>query len=123
MRKVAIIFCILFFGTLSTTHSQDVDIDDLTTTIQTLETLDSLNTVKIDLQSEKIEKYKEQSEQDSLLLSYKDKLIDIANQERDIYKKYANLYKPKWYENKHLWFFLGSGTTILTGWVFINMNN
>lgn len=122
MKKL-VLFFILLFGTINIAYCQDNETTELYNTIQSLEILDSLNTIQIESQSYKIKLYQEQAVQDSLLLLNKDREIRIANQEADIYKKYANLYKPKWYENKHLWFFLGSGTTILTGWVFINVTN
>lgn len=120
---MALLIPSLSFSQSDSIYFSDDEINGLYEELRTLEISDSLKSIKIGLQEQQLAKYKEIAEYDSLLLLYKDRDISLANEERDIYKRYVNLYKPKWYENKHLWFFLGSGSTLLTGWVFINMNN
>jgi hypothetical protein len=90
-----------------------------TNEIKRLEVKDSLNTILIsDL--EKIgTKLEDNARTDSTLLSFKDLQIGLLKEEIELYKRKVKLVKPKWYENKWLYFgygVFGASTSVwLTG--------
>lgn len=90
-----------------------------TNEIKRLEVKDSLNTILIsDL--EKIgTKLEDNARTDSTLLSFKDLQIGLLKEEIELYKRKVKLVKPKWYENRWLYFgygVFGASTSVwLTG--------
>ena len=90
-----------------------------TNEIKRLEVKDSLNTILIsDLEKINV-KLEDNAKTDSTLLSFKDLQIGLLNEEIELYKRKVKLVKPKWYQNKWLYFgygVLGTSTSVwLTG--------
>lgn len=94
----------------------DSEIDSIYTYVRTMEISDSLKTSQINLQKLEISQLKSIMFQDSIVTAYKDKQIEIVAKQRDLYKEVSESLKPKWYDNRHLWYLMGAGFTILTSY-------
>ena len=79
--------------------------------LKELEFKDSTNTVIISNLSSQIKLYMEQHANDSLLIDLNIKRGQLLNDRIDLYNQLVKEIKPKWYENKWLWFTLGAITT------------
>ena len=79
--------------------------------LKELEFKDSTNTVIISNLHSQIKLYMEQHANDSLLIDLNIKRGQLLNDRIDLYNQLVKEIKPKWYENKWLWFTLGAITT------------
>ena len=85
--------------------------------IKRLEVKDSLNTIMIsDLEKINV-KLEDNANTDSTLLSFKDLQIGLLNEEIELYKRKVKLVKPKWYENKWLYFGYGAFGVSTSVWL------
>jgi len=85
------------------------EVKSLYSSIQQLEQSDSLNQKIIENLNEQIYMYIQQNETDSLIIeNYKEQ---IALQEEMIKE-----VKPKWHENKYLWYSMGMVTLLVPIW-------
>ena len=85
----------------------DEEIVNIANKITELETTDKLKSDQIFKLEQLLLKYKEQSKIDSsLILSYEQKISIIKDQNKML-EEQVKLIKPKWYENKYLWFGFG----------------
>ena len=75
-------------------------VKDLQTTVEN-------QTEQLGIYSELIKKFENQTEIDSMLLSFKTQQVDILKDREVLYEKQIKLIKPKWYENKWLYFTFG----------------
>jgi len=75
-------------------------VKDLQTTVEN-------QTEQLDIYSELIKKFENQTEIDSMLLSFKTQQVNILKDREVLYEKQIKLIKPKWYENKWLYFTFG----------------
>ena len=58
-----------------------------------------------------VKKYENQSQVDSMLISFKTQQVNILKDREVLYEKQIKLIKPKWYENKWIYFTLGAIAT------------
>ena len=113
-----ILFCLLLSVTLivsqepceGTCLSEDEAIN-LANSLKSLEHRDSTNTIIISNLNEQIKLYIEQHANDSLLISLNKHKSVLLNDKIKLYDELVKQIKPKWYENKWLWFTLGAITT------------
>ena len=56
---------------------------------------------------ELMKKYENQAQIDSMLISFKTQQVNILKDREVLYEKQIKLIKPKWYENKWLYFTFG----------------
>ena len=54
-----------------------------------------------------ISKQQSQIEIDSTIIETKNQQINLLTERDDANKKLVSLVKPRWYENKYIWFFIG----------------
>ena len=81
----------------------------LYSSIQELENADSINTQIINNLEEQIELYINQTETDSLIIeNYKEQLVLQEEMIKEV--------KPKWYDNKYLWYSYGILSMIVPIW-------
>ena len=85
----------------------DDQVKELRTSILELESKDSLNISIIGQLEQSISLYKKYQHQDSLLIDLNMKKGDLLNQRIELYDQLVKEVKPKWYENKWLWFTFG----------------
>ena len=62
---------------------------------------------QLGIYSELMKKYENQTQIDSMLISFKTQQVDILKDREVLYEKQIKLVKPKWYENKWLYFTFG----------------
>jgi hypothetical protein len=79
--------------------------------LKELEFKDSTNTEIISNLNGQIKLYMEQHANDKLLISLNEKKSVLLNDKIRLYDELVKQVKPKWYENKWLWFTLGVITT------------
>ena len=84
---------------------------NITNSIKELEFKDSKNTEIISNLNGQIKLYIEQHANDSLLILLNEKKSILLNERIKLYNELVKEVKPKWYENKWLWFTLGVITT------------
>ena len=91
------------------------EVQTLYAQIQELEFADSTNTKIIENLNSQIYMYIKTIENDSLMFEqYKYKL--------ELKDQLIEEIKPKWYENKYLWFGYGMVTILLSSWVVSNVH-
>ena len=113
-----ILFCLLLSVTLiisqepceGTCLSEEQTIN-ITNSLKELEFKDSTNTEIISNLKGQIKLYIEQHANDSLLISLNKHKSVLLNDKIKLYDELVKQVKPKWYENKWLWFTLGAITT------------
>ena len=112
------LFCLLLSVTLiisqepceGTCLSEEQTIN-ITNSLKELEFKDSTNTEIISNLKGQIKLYIEQHANDSLLISLNKHKSVLLNDKIKLYDELVKQVKPKWYENKWLWFTLGAITT------------
>ena len=111
--SLLLIFCFLFSQAIveeDECFSAD-EIQNIELHISTLEQSDSLNVLEIKQLKDIIGLYEAKSKNDSLWLDLTNKKIGLLDKRIDLYNDLIKEIKPKWYENKWLWFTLGVITT------------
>ena len=84
---------------------------NITNSLKELEHKDSTNTLIIGNLNDQIKLYIEQHANDSLLISLNKEKSLLLYDRIKLYDELINEVKPKWYENKWLWFTIGIFTT------------
>ena len=84
---------------------------NITNSLKELEFKDSTNTKIISNLNGQIKLYIEQHANDSLLINLNEQKSILLNERIKLYNELVKEVKPKWYENKWLWFTLGVITT------------
>ena len=87
---------------------------NITNSLKELEFKDSTNTIIISNLNDQIKLYIEQHANDSLLIDLNKHKSLLLNDRIDLYNDLIKEVKPKWYENKWLWFTLGIVTTAVS---------
>ena len=84
---------------------------NITNSLKELEFKDSTNVLIIGNLNDQIKLYLEQHANDSLLIDLNMHKSLLLNDRIDLYNDLIKEVKPKWYENKWLWFTIGIFTT------------
>jgi hypothetical protein len=88
--------------------------------IQELERKDSINTLlitELELQNKEL---KDIVRRDSIIMTFKNEEIALRERQVNLYLDLYKKSKPKWHENKYLWFGLGMVSVITSSWVVAN---
>ena len=85
----------------------DEDVINLRTSIMELENADSLNQKTIENLNSQIYMYIQKNNNDSLIINLQDEKINFQENRVELYEDMVKEVKPKWYDNKWLWFFGG----------------
>ena len=83
------------------------EIQEIELHISTLEQSDSLNVIEIDKLKEMIKLYEEKDKNNKIWLDLQFRKTKLLNEQISLYDDLVKEVKPKWYENKWLWFGLG----------------
>ena len=109
MKKLIILLAL--FGFI---YSQDKvytfteeEVTNMANKVKDLQTQVENQTEQIDVYDELMKKYENQTQIDSMLLSFKTQQVNILKDREVLYEKQIKIIKPKWYENKWLYFTFG----------------
>ena len=105
--SLLLIFCFLFPQAIVEECLSDEEIQNIELHISTLEQSDSLNVIEIKQLKDIIGLYEAKSKNDSLWLDLTNKKVDLLDKRIILYNDLIKEIKPKWYDNKYLWFFGG----------------
>ena len=118
MKKFFIILFIwpmFIFGQMPDTCFTSEEIIDNSETLDSLYYLDSVNNEIISQQETLISELETIIQLDSIQLLYTNKKVELLNDNINLYIKREKHLRPKWYDNKIIWFGSGILTTLLTG--------
>ena len=118
MKKFFIILFIwpmFIFGQMPDTCFTSEEIIDISETLDSLYYLDSVNNEIISQQETLISELETIIQLDSIQLLYTNKKVELLNDNINLYIKREKHLRPKWYDNKIIWFGSGILTTLLTG--------
>ena len=89
--------------------------------IKELQYSDSTKSIQIEIYEDLIVQYEEHARIDSSLLIQKDEQIALLMKQNWTLEKQADLAKPRWYENKWLYFAYGSAAIIIPTYLGIKI--
>jgi len=87
------------------------EIQEIELHISTLEQSDSLNVIEIDKLKEMVKLYEEKDKNNKIWLDLQFRKTKLLDEQIKLYDDLVKQVKPKWYENKWLWFTIGVVTT------------
>ena len=90
------------------------DVETLYNSINELEYQDSLNVEIINNLNVQITMYKEIVESDSSIIADQKEQIELLEEQ-------IKMIKPKWYDNKYLYWLYGAGTIVISSWGTANV--
>ena len=105
----------MLFSQMPDTCFTSDEIIDISETLDSLYYTDSLNNEIISQQETLISELETIIKLDSIQLLYTDRKIELLNENINLYIEREKYLKPKWYDNKVIWFSGGILTTLLTG--------
>ena len=97
------------FAQTTLTDDEVVKLDSIMTWY---EQNDSIQGHTISLLDKQLELYQQQTVLDSTLSFYTNQELSLLKSRVDLYMKLNKEIKPKWYDKKGLWFFIGAGSII-----------
>ena len=89
----------------------EIEIQEIELHISTLEQSDSLSVIEINELKEMIKLYEEKDKNNKIWLDLQFRKTKLLDEQINLYNDLVKEVKPKWYENKWLWFTLGAITT------------
>ena len=90
------------------------DVIEWANKLQGFEKADSLSQVAISDLESVVFKLEENAYMDSLIIEKRELQISLLKETNELYKDKVKLVKPKWHENKWLWFVYGVGATAVS---------
>ena len=90
------------------------DVIEWANRLQGFEKADSLSTIAISDLESIVFKLEENAFMDSLIIEKRELQILLLKETNELYKDKVKLVKPKWHENKWLWFVYGVGATAIS---------
>jgi hypothetical protein len=118
-----IIYILLLVGVLygqseeKTISVPKSDVIEWANKLKQYETSDSLQTSLISDLELQVKRLEENSTLDSLIISTRVHQIDLLKETNELYKEKIKVVKPKWHENKWLWFTYGVVATSTSVWL------
>tara|TARA_B100000029_G_scaffold110370_1_gene102249 strand:+ start:7427 stop:7804 length:378 start_codon:yes stop_codon:yes gene_type:complete len=112
---IYILFLGLLFGQDSKTFTfTEEEVLGFTNKIKELELKDSLHvSLVIDLEKQ-ISLLEDNAKSDSLIIDFRTQQLQLQKETINLYKEKVKVVKPKWHENKWLWFVYGVGATAIS---------
>ena len=111
----------LIFGQMADTCFTSNQIIEISNTLDSLHYLDSINNKIILEQEVLITDLEKIIKLDSLENLYLEQKTIFLNDNINLYIEREKLLKPKWYDNKIIWFSTGILTTLLTGKMIVEV--
>ncbi len=117
--KYIIYILFLFSVLLGQTEEETItlpkaDVIEWANKLQGFEKSDSLSTIAISDLESIVFKLEENAFMDSLIIEKRELQISLLRETNELYKDKVKLVKPKWHENKWLWFVYGVGATAVS---------
>ena len=109
-----IVACIIPKNTCAqdTIQVPQVELDDIIATMDTLIEQDSINNLIIEQQTTQLINYYTLAKQDSMLLSFKSKEVQLLSEQIKLYEQRIKVI-DKWYNRRPFGFILGITTTVV----------
>ena len=117
--KILKYFLIIFFA-MSMVRSQkmvsvpETEVLEWAQNLQRLEKAYSSNQIIINDLELIISKLEENAKSDSLIIDFRTQQLQLQKETIKLYKEKVKVVKPKWHENKWLWFVYGVGSTAIS---------
>ena len=124
MKNIFIILFIcplIYFGQMADTCFTSKEIIDISETLDSLYYMDSINNEIISQQETLISDLETVIRLDSIELIYTNTKVKLLNENIDLYIQREKYLKPKWYDNKVIWFATGILTTLFTGKMIVEV--
>ena len=99
----------------------DGEVLEIANQIKELQYSDSTKSIQIEIYEDLIVQYEEHARIDSSLLIQKDEQIALLMEQNWALEKQTDLAKPRWYENKWLYFAYGSAAIIIPTYLGIKI--
>lgn len=117
--KLILIILFICIGFVSNSQIPDTcftskQVLDISFTLDSIFYIDSINTKLIDTQKSIILDYEHVIKLDSLESEYKDKKIELLQNNINLYVEREKLLKPKWYHHRLIAFGAGMTTVLIT---------
>lgn len=116
---------ILFFPVIAFSQSDTCftkqEVLDISFTLDSLTELTDINQQIIREQAYLIADLKHYISLDSVEINFYKQQVDALNKNIDLYIQREKLIKPKWYDNKTIWFASGIVSTILTAKLIVEV--
>ena len=117
--KLILIILFVCIGFVSNSQIADTcftskQVLDLSFTLDSIFYIDSINTKLIDTQKSIILDYEQVIKLDSMEFQFKDKKIELLQNNINLYVEREKLLKPKWYQHRIIAFGAGMTTVLLT---------
>ena len=97
------------------------EIEDISFTLDSLFIADSINNLLIKQQAHLIESKTQLNKLDSLHIQYQNKKIEFLEDNIKLYVEREKYLKPKWYDNKVIYFTGGILTAVLTSKLIVEV--
>ena len=109
---IYILFLGLLFGQDTKTYTfSEEEVLGFTNKIKELELKDSLNvSLVMDLEKQ-ISLLEENAKSNELIIDFRTQQLQLQKETINLYKEKVKVVKPKWHENKWLWFVYGVAAT------------
>lgn len=117
---VILLFPFITWSQTDTCFTQQ-EILDISFTLDSLTELNTINDKIIREQEYVIKDLRHLHYLDSVEISYYKRQVDALNKNIDLYIQREKTIKPKWYDNKTIWFASGIVSTILTAKLIVEV--
>ena len=112
---IYILFLGLLFGQDGKTFTfTEEEVLGFTNKIKELELKDSLHVSLVGDLEKQISLLEENAKSDSLIIDFRTQQLQLQKETINLYKEKVKVVKPKWHENKWLWFVYGVGATAIS---------
>ena len=117
---VILLFPVIVFSQSDTCFTTQ-EVLDISFTLDSLTELTDMNQQIIQEQSYLITDLKHYIALDSVEINFYKRQVDALNKNVDLYIEREKFIKPKWYDNKTIWFASGIVSTILTAKLIVEV--
>ena len=118
---IILLWPLINFSQMPDTCFTENEIIEISETLDSLYYLDSINNEIISQQEILISELETVLKLDSVELMYISKKNNLLNDNIELYIQREKYLKPKWYDNKFIWFSSGILTTLLTGKMIVEV--
>ena len=112
---IYILFLGLLFGQDAKTYTfSEEEVLGFTNKIKELELKDSLNVSLVQDLEKQISLLEDNAKTNEVIIDFRTQQLQLQKETINLYKEKVKVVKPKWHENKWLWFVYGVGATAIS---------